>query len=56
MNNNPGIELLRIGAVVAFNLAIDLRTARRDVQVRDPEVSEVPRKVGADFIPMIGFG
>jgi hypothetical protein len=41
--------------VAAFDFAIDLRTAGRDVSMEDAEIPKMPREVGAELVAMAGL-
>jgi hypothetical protein len=49
------IEFLAIGAVAAFDLAIDLGAAREDMSMLDPEVTEIPGEIGAELVAVVGL-
>ena len=51
----PAIKLLPIRAMASFDFAVDLRTAWRDVLVRDAEVAEMLGEVGAEFAAVVGL-
>ena len=52
---HAAIEFLSVGPVATLDLAIDLRTTRRNVPVGDAKIPEMPREVGAEFVPVVGL-
>jgi hypothetical protein len=53
--DRPAIELVLIGAVAPFHLAIALRTAPGNVAMRDAEIAQMPGEVGAELGAMVGL-
>ena len=44
------IEFLAVGAVAAFDLAIDLGAARGDMPMGDSKITEMPGEIGAELV------
>jgi hypothetical protein len=49
------IEFRLIGAMTPLDLAVGLRTSRREEPMADSQVAEMPREVGAELVPVIGL-
>ena len=46
------LEFLAVGAVAAFDLAIDLGAARGDMPMGDSKITEMPDEIGAELASM----
>jgi hypothetical protein len=49
----PSVELFPVCAVAAFDFAVDLGAAWRDVPMGDAKVSQMPSEVGPELVAVV---